>query len=355
MHNLEHGYDPLVRLTIADDSEAMDQVQDDRRQVRRHRRQLPRQVHCGAVDLRRQERQKVPDGQHIAFTHWSARQRRPTRPNGSASSSTARSEWSGLRPSCRSTPSRTRPSPPRCRHPLVRAPPGLPAGRANETRVPGLRASAGTARRRRTCDASETGRCPLRPAPQAYAHRQERADSTLCGEQDAPTRHPQLSQTRRLGEPGRVRSGLPAPLGSVTTCFTSWARARVVTRASGCRSRPRRPEADDRDHRPAAGTTRPCCRRSGPGWRPRAPRRPRRRPRRGGERVEVADVLPAERRRHAHHRPASAAGSAMAWSRAIFGRPGHSSLEPGVAAIATGRRRTPGAVRAGRAAPSAGR
>ena len=72
VHNLEHGYTILwYDETIADDDDAMTEIRGDRRQVRRHD-ELPRQVHRRAVDVRRRGGKKFPDGQHVAFTHWSA-------------------------------------------------------------------------------------------------------------------------------------------------------------------------------------------------------------------------------------------------------------------------------------------
>ena len=57
MHNLEHGYTILwYDETIADDDDAMTELRGDRREVRRLRRQLPRQVHRRAVDVRGRRR-----------------------------------------------------------------------------------------------------------------------------------------------------------------------------------------------------------------------------------------------------------------------------------------------------------
>ena len=123
--------------------------------------------------------------------------------------------------------------------------------------------------------------------------------------------------------------------------FTRWACSRLVTSsASGVSTTTTssRPTSGDQSARRRA---RPV-----PWRRPRAPApaspstlsRPSSAPSSAGERVEVADVVPAGSTGTTATRPAAAAGSATAWSTAIRGSCGHSSSSrSGSAAIVRSR------------------
>ena len=187
-------------------------------------------------------RQAVPDGQHVAFTHWSGRQRR--------------------RPGRRQ------------------------AGRRLAVLLERLRRGARDVH----------GRLPLQRLPRARGG---------------------CSRTAS----GQVRRGLSRSRSTIA--LTSWARARVVT------SRASAVSTTTTSSMPIRATGRPRVRHHQPGassrhqvLRRRAPHAARRRRRAVGQRAEVADVVPGELPGTIATRPASAAGSATAWSRAILGRVG---------------------------------
>ena len=94
MHNLEHGYTILwYDETIADDADMIDQIEGIAKKLDGATRQLP----AASSSPRRgrpttEESKAFPEGQHIAFTHWSAGGNGETdRASRRASGSTARS------------------------------------------------------------------------------------------------------------------------------------------------------------------------------------------------------------------------------------------------------------------------
>ena len=283
MHNLEHGYTILwYDETIADDNGAIDEIRGDRRQVRAAPRTSATSSSPRPWTSDDEDGETFPDGQHVAFTHWSAggdgRDRH--RASRSASSSTAPTlsgaalEHVHDEVPLHSTP----PSPTRY---------VSPAG----ARASGQVASAGLLQRGH--DLLDL----LGARPGGDQQRVRGVDDDDVVEADD-------------GDDPARRAGTTRPV--VSTARTERRRRRARSVAAPSAAEQRRPASRSRRCRPSRTTTGTTA-----------------------------------------TRPASAAGSATAWSSAIFGSVGHSSSSrAGSAAIARrvgGELRVPPAP-AGRAA-----
>ena len=181
------------------------------------------------------------------------------------------------------------------------------------------------------------------------------AQVPLPGLPEPSAMEPATDQCRAAAQ---VRSARPSCCRPATTCLTCWARARVVTRsASGVSTTTTSSSPTTATMRPERGTTRPVAStrpHQGVAEDGQALRRPARAAL-ASESKSPTSSQPNDAGTTAT-RPASAAGSATAWSSAIRGRVGQSSSRrPGRRRWPQAPPRSPGATRpAGRAARPGG-